>query len=356
MPKMVIITLRDFICCFGEIIMKIIISFLLSIFLFFSDIKVVNAESNIYARCYIVMDANTNEVLEGHNENEIRSVASISKIMTAIIALESDKLFDIVTIGEEVLDAVGSSIYLNVGEQITIIDLVYGLLLRSGNDCAVSIAINVSGSIEKFVDKMNSLAYKLGMKNTIFSNPSGLDIVDNGNNSTCLDMALLMAYCLKNDLFCEIINTRKYRSLDRVFINKNKLLKNYEHLIGGKTGYTYKAKRTLINSALKDKQKLIVCTFDCGSDFSFHKQKFEKYFNEYNYFHLLDKGENYIESYLIVTAFDIGVRMNKDIDLYGVMIYRILKGSDVLEIIYCDNNQNQYELGKYEIVSFKKIE
>lgn len=336
--------------------MKIIMSFLFVITILFSDIKATNLESSIYTRCYIVMDANTNEVLESKNELNIRSVASISKIMTAIIALESDKLFDVITIGEEINETVGSAIYLNAGEQITIIDLIYGLLLRSGNDCALSIAINISGSIDLFIDEMNSFANKIGMKNTVFSNPSGLDINDNGNTSSCYDMALLMSYCLKNELFCEIINTKKYKSLNRVFINKNKLLKSYEYLIGGKTGYTYKAKRTLINAAEKDKQKLIVCTFDCGNDFSFHKQKFEKYFNEYNYFHLLDKGENYIDKYVIYANFDIGIRLNKDISLNGIMLYKICEGSKLLRIIYIDINNVEYNLGEYKIVDFKKIE
>lgn len=216
--------------------MKYLLSFLLSLFIIFTPTSKVEASGSIYARCYIVMDANTKEVLEGNNINNIRSVASISKIMTAIIALESDKLFDVVTIGEEIKAAVGSSIYLNEGEQITIMDLLYGLLLRSGNDCASSIAVNISGSIDKFVENMNLKAKELNMLNTTFSNPSGLDIVDNGNNSTCYDMALLMSYCLNNELFCDIIGTSSYRSLDRLFINKNKLLKSYEYLIGGKTG------------------------------------------------------------------------------------------------------------------------
>lgn len=215
--------------------MKYLLSFLISLLMIITPSNQ-NRSSDIYSRCYIVLDASSKEVLEGNNINQTRSVASISKIMTAIIALESDKLFDVVTVGEEIDDTVGSAIYLNKGENIIMLDLVYGLLLRSGNDCASSIAVNISSSKEKFVELMNLKAKELNMSNTVFSNPSGLDIVDNGNISTCFDMAILMSYCINNELFCEIINTQKYRSLDRVFINKNKLLKSYEYLIGGKTG------------------------------------------------------------------------------------------------------------------------
>lgn len=215
---------------------KNVILFLLLIFLSFNNVNEVSASESIYVRNYIVMDALTNEVLESKNENETRSVASISKIMTAIIAIESDKLFDVVTIGNEINDCVGSAIYLSIGERITIIDLLYGLLLRSGNDCALSIAVNICNSVDDFVLLMNNKAKELNMLNTIFSNPSGLDINDNGNISSCYDMSLLMSYCLENELFCQIINTKRYKSLDRVFINKNKLLHSYDYLLGGKTG------------------------------------------------------------------------------------------------------------------------
>ena len=215
---------------------KILLSFLFAIFANLFSVSNVNNSENYYARCYIVYDAISEEVLEGKNISTIRSVASISKIMTAIIALESDYLFNVVTISDEIDDTIGSAIYLTKGEQITIIDLVYGLLLRSGNDCASSIAVNVAKSKEDFVILMNEKAKELNMENTSFSNPSGLDINDDGNTSTVIDMAKLMGYCLQNELFCQIINTKKYKSQDRVFINKNKLLKSYECLIGGKTG------------------------------------------------------------------------------------------------------------------------
>ena len=265
------------------------------------------------------MDAYTNEVLEGKDIDQSYSVASISKIMTAIIALESDKLFNVIIVDDIIKTIEGSSLYLSIGDQITIIDLVYGLLLRSGNDAAVLIAENISGNIDSFVMEMNQKAKEIGMKNTIFNNPSGLDIFDEGNISSCYDMALLMSYCLENELFCQIINTETYKSpFKGAWINKNKLLRQYEYCLGGKTGYTKKARRTLINCAEKDNQRLIVVTFNCGSDFSFHKYLFEKYFNDYNYIVFLNQGKNYIDEFVIYSKKQIGIRIAKEKELRGV--------------------------------------
>jgi len=216
--------------------MKLLITFLLSIFLF-SNNSSLPVNGTYQVRNYIVMDAYTNEVLEGKDIERSYSVASISKIMTAIIALESDKLFNVIIVDDIIKTIEGSSLYLSIGDQITIIDLVYGLLLRSGNDAAVLIAENISGNVDSFVIEMNQKAKEIGMKNTIFNNPSGLDIFDEGNISSCYDMALLMSYCLENELFCQIINTETYKSpLKGMWINKNKLLRQYEYCLGGKTG------------------------------------------------------------------------------------------------------------------------
>ena len=188
--------------------MKILLIILLSVFINF---KTASNNINIYARNYIVYDYNSEEILEGKDYDKSYSVASISKIMTAIIALESDRLFDVITVDEVIKKVEGSSLYLSIGDEITLIDLVYGLLLRSGNDAAVLIASNICKTIEEFVNLMNRNAREIKMENTLFNNPSGLDIFDEGNLSSCLDMAKLMAYCLNNELFCQIISTKYYR-------------------------------------------------------------------------------------------------------------------------------------------------
>ena len=197
----------------------------------------INVNNDIYARSYCLMDGNSLEVISSKNQHEIRSMASISKIMTALISIESDRLFEVVTVDEVIYQIEGSSLYLEVGNEITIIDLVYGLLLRSGNDAAVLVASNLSSSIEDFVLLMNNKAKKIGMNNTHFSNPSGLDIFDEGNLSTTYDMCLLMSYCLNNRLFREISSTKYYKTpLKGQWKNKNKLLFDYKYCISGKTG------------------------------------------------------------------------------------------------------------------------
>lgn len=327
--------------------MKLLITFLLSIFLF-SNNSSLPVNGTYQVRNYIVMDAYTNEVLEGKDIERSYSVASISKIMTAIIALESDKLFNVIIVDDIIKTIEGSSLYLSIGDQITIIDLVYGLLLRSGNDAAVLIAENISGNVDSFVIEMNQKAKEIGMKNTIFNNPSGLDIFDEGNISSCYDMALLMSHCLENELFCQIINTETYKSpLKGMWINKNKLLRQYEYCLGGKTGYTKKAKRTLINCAEKDNQRLIVVTLNCGSDFAFHKYLFEKYFNSYNYIVFLYQGKNYIDEYVIYSDKLVGLRLSKDTPLKGIKQYYINPITNELKIKYISSTGEIYDGGTY---------
>ncbi len=317
--------------------MKKIIFLLSLIFALFSfqTTSVTKAETSYYARNYIVMDAYSNEVLEGKDIHSSYSVASISKIMTAIIALESDKIFNIIIVDDIINTIEGSSLYLSIGDQITILDLVYGLLLRSGNDAAVLIASNICSSVEEFVEVMNLKAKEIGMKDTTFSNPSGLDIFDNGNHSSCYDMALLMSYCMCNKYFEEIVATKQYKNpIKGWWRNKNKLLHQYEYCIGGKTGYTYKAKRTLINCAEKDGQRLIVVTLNCGSDFAFHKYLFEKNFNQFFYIKYLNYGDNYIDDYIIYSDKVVGLRLSKEKELKGIKLYYINRVTNQLTISF----------------------
>ena len=175
-----------------------------------------------------------------------------------------------------------------VGEEITLRDLLYGLMLRSGNDAAITLAISVSKSVDSFVNLMNKKADELGLKGTYFNNPHGLDEQDDGNISTAYDMAVLYSYCLKNELFAKITQTTQYKT----YINKNRLVRTYSYCTGGKTGFTKKAKRTLVTSASKDNINLIVVTLNCGSDFKSHQDIYESYFNTHKSIKILNKGEN----------------------------------------------------------------
>ncbi len=241
----------------------------------------------------ILMDIDNNRILYADNINSVRSVASISKIMTAILAIESGKLEDTVTIGEEIKTAYGSGIYIQVGEQIKLKDLVYGLMLRSGNDAAVAIANYVGGNIDKFVSMMNEKAKEIGMKNTTFNNPSGLD-QEKGNYSTAYDMAILTSYAMKNEDYKKIVSTKSYKVKTNMnfysWINKNKLLHSYKYATGGKTGFTEKARRTLVTTASKDGVNLVAVTLNDGNDFNDHKNMHEYGFSMYTNYKILTAG------------------------------------------------------------------
>ncbi len=250
--------------------------------------------SALGAECAIVMDQDSKRVLFEKNMDKEKLIASTTKIMTAVIALEYGDLDTLVEVGDEVLKAYGSAIYIEVGEELTLKDLLYGLMLRSGNDAAIEIAYAVAGNMESFVHLMNEKAKDLGMKNTIFYNNHGLEENSGvGNTSTVYDMALLMSYANTIEEFKEITSTKEYtvRSNYKTYIwpNKNKLLKIYKYATGGKTGYTEKAKRTLVTSATKDDKNLIVVTFNDGNDFNDHMNLYEDYFNAYESVEVINK-------------------------------------------------------------------
>ena len=258
----------------------------------------VNAVS---AEAYAVMDYDSGRILMSKNENREKLIASTTKIMTAIIALEKGDLNSVRTVGEEVLKAYGSAIYIEMNEKITLKDLLYGLMLRSGNDAAIEIAYHVSGDMESFVEAMNEKAYELGMSHTKFYNNHGLEEEDGiGNTSTAYDMALLMRYALRNDMFREIIGTKNYTAKTNtktyVWHNKNKLLGSYEYQIGGKTGFTEKARRTLVTASSKDDKTCIVVTLNDGNDFEDHKDLCESVFANYERVLLVDKDSLVVDS------------------------------------------------------------
>lgn len=248
----------------------------------------------VYASNMIAYDMDTKQILYANNIYEKRPVASISKIMTAILAIESNKIDDTLVIGDEINSSYGSGIYIRKGEEIKLIDLVYGLMLRSGNDASFAIAKYVGGSIDNFVKMMNEKAKELGMKNTIYNNPNGLD--DNGGNiSTVYDMALLTSYAMKNEVYRKITSTKKYKVKTNMnyysWVNKNKLLFSYKYTTGGKTGYTKIAKRTLVTTASKNNMNIVIVTFNDGNDFINHKNMYEALFKKYKGYNILKVGD-----------------------------------------------------------------
>ena len=271
--------------------------FLLLFFLFFPfNIYALNVPSNNA----ILIDQDSGRILYGKNINEKRLIASTTKIMTAVLAIESGRLDEIVTVDDSVLKSYGSGIYIKPGEKISLRNLVYGLLLRSGNDASLQIESYLGGH-DIFIDKMNKKAKEIGMLNTIFENSNGLDESGEENYSTVYDMALLMRYANNIYEFKEIDSTKKidvktnknYYS----WTNKNKLLFQYKYANGGKTGYTKKAKRTLVTSASKNDVNLICVTFVDSDDFNTHKSLYEYGFNTYKNYSILNRKSFKVKGY-----------------------------------------------------------
>lgn len=264
--------------------------------LLFLSILLVISKINVYAqngKSEIVMDMDSGRILYQNDANTKRLIASITKIMTAVIAIENNNLNEIVTVGEEVLPMYGTNIYLEVGEKISLRDLLYGLILRSGNDAAVAIATHISGSEEIFVKLMNEKAKKIGMKNTIFNNSHGLD-EKTQNYSTALDMAILMSYANTLSDFVEISGTKKWsvttNKKSYVWYNRDKFISEYPFATGGKTGYTPKAGKTLVSTASKDNLNLVAVSLNDQNHYDNQKKLFNNVFSKYKSTLLIDKN------------------------------------------------------------------
>ena len=228
----------------------------------------------------ILMDAESGRVLFEKNAHEERAIASITKLMTALVAVESGHdLAEKVIVRPEWTGIEGSSIYLRAGETVTFETLLYGLLLNSGNDAAVALSVFCGGSVDAFVNRMNRYAQKLGMMHTHFINPNGLS--EEGHYSTAYDMALLARACSENDLVAGIAATKSITFGTRTFSNHNKLLWRYEGCIGMKTGFTEAAGRTLVSSARRNGQTLIAVTLNAPDDWNDHVALFDYGFGNF---------------------------------------------------------------------------
>ena len=238
----------------------------------------------VSAASAILVDATTGRVLYEKDAYTQRLIASTTKLMTALVAVESTPdLQRVITVQPE-YQAEGSSMYLAVGEEITLEALLYGLLLHSGNDAALAIAGGCAGDVETFVGWMNQWASEIGMTNTHFSNPNGLDAED--HYSTAYDMTLLAREVLGNDILKDMVATRSIYIAGRALTNHNKLLWRYEGCGGMKTGYTMAAGRTLVSCATRNGQTLICVTLDAPDDWDDHEALFDYGFQNW-YLHPL---------------------------------------------------------------------
>ncbi len=238
----------------------------------------------------IVMELSTNRVLYGENINARLPMASTTKVMTALVIVENCRLDEVVTIPKQAVGVEGSSIYLREGEKLTVKELLYGLMLRSGNDAATALAIHAGKSIEGFVAMMNEKAQSLGLKNSHFCNPHGLH--NDSHFTSAFDLGCISACAMRNATFAEIVGTKnitvgKEESV-RFFHNKNKLLSGYNGATGVKTGFTKKAGRCFVGSSKRDCMSLVCVVLNCGPMFEESMRLMDNAYKQFEMIKVLD--------------------------------------------------------------------
>lgn len=243
----------------------------------------------ISAERAIVMDAQTNRILYAKNADSRSLIASTTKIMTALVVSEQCNVLDRVRIPQEAVGIEGSSMYLCAGEIMTVQELLYGLMLHSGNDAAVALAIYCGGTVEGFAQLMNDKAHRLGLTGTHFENPHGLD--SPGHYSTARDMAVLAAYAMENPIFYQTVSTQSVTAAGRTLRNHNKLLWRVEGADGVKTGYTKAAGRILVSSATRQGRRLITVTMKAPDDWNDHTTLIDNGFSKFKISPIVSKGE-----------------------------------------------------------------
>lgn len=326
---------------------------------------------SVSASSAILVDAESGKILFEKNAYDPLPMASTTKIMTAVVAIEAGDLDRAVTISKESVGIEGSSIYLCEGEKLTVEQLLYALMLSSANDAATAIAIAVSGSEVSFVEKMNATANKIGLKNTHFNNPHGLDAED--HYTTAYDLAKLAAYALKLPKFKSVVSTYKKQiplagnENMRLLINHNKLLRTYDGIIGIKTGFTKKSGRCLVSAAERNGLTLIAVTLKAPDDWRDHTAMLDYGFENYVSVELTQTFETLklpiisgtVSSVHSAPKDNLWALLPKD---HGAIVCRIemkrfvyaptVKGKCVGQLVYfCDGN----EIGKIDLVTLESV-
>ena len=274
----------------------IIITLIFTLLCMMWPMQHIYADTSVSAESAVLMEQASGRVLFEKDAHKKKKIASITKIMTAILAIESGKMDETVTVSGNAFGTEGSSLFLQKGQKMKLEDLVYGLMLRSGNDAAVAIAEHVGGSLDGFIMMMNQKAEEIGMENSSFTNPHGLDNTPD-HYSTAYDMALLSRYAMMDETYREISGTKEHRApntlekWDYVWKNKNKMLRLYQYSTGGKTGFTKLARRTLVSTAEKDGLSLVAVTLNASNDWDDHMKLFDQAFNEYSFATVLAEGQ-----------------------------------------------------------------
>jgi len=317
-----------------------------------SPITYAVGEPVISAKSAVLINAHTNEIVYEKNAFEQKGMASTTKIMTALLALEYGDLNKTITAKESDVRIEGTSIGLRAGDKITLETLVKGMLLESGNDAANVTATAVSGTSEKFVSLMNKKARLLGMENTSFKNPSGL--TEEGHYSTAYDMAILGSYAIKNLLFRSICSTDTIRvsygtpAYERTFRNHNRLLKSCEGVFGIKTGFTKASGRCLVSAAERDGVILVAVTLAAPDDWQDHEKLYEYGFEKIKVFNVPFSVDTVKIPVVGSNNKYINVKLNTD------LVYTSENKKSVKTIVYCEKFLYS-GVNKGEVVGFVKV-
>lgn len=307
----------------------------------------------------IVMDMDSGRVLYERNAYSKNLIASTTKIMTAIVTIENSDLNRKLVVGDEILEMYGTNIYLEVGEEMTVMDLLYGLMLRSGNDASVVLSKNVFKDETEFVYKMNEKAKSLGMTNSIFYNPHGLD-EETENYSTAYDMAILAKYAFKNKIYRKIISTKKYMTKSNLksytWYNRMNLINSYKYCIGGKNGYTPKAGKSLVSYASNGDLNLLIVSLDDSDIYDNHKKLYNICFKKYKNYTIIDKTNFTIDKSFV----DKDIYINESFK-YPLMEDELEKISTLIQINHSGNSvgsivikYNSKDIGRLKIYSKEK--
>lgn len=269
--------------------MKRILALILALFsLFFTTVEV--SAISVSSECACVIDMTTGRVIYEKNMAKTHTMASTTKIMTALVALENSNLEDVVTVSANAAGEEGTSLYLKAGQKATMEDLLYGLMLQSGNDAAIAIAEGVAGNVDKFAELMTARAKKIGALNSSFKNPNGLD--EEGHFTTAYDLAMITREAMMNEKFREIVSTKSKTILEgtQTVSNHNKMLRMYDGCIGVKTGFTKKSGRCLVSAASRNGVEVVAVTLNAPNDWNDHKMMLDYAFETTERFPVILSG------------------------------------------------------------------
>lgn len=251
-----------------------------------------------------VIEKDSGRILYSKNKDQKLPMASTTKVATAITVIENcDVLDELIVVNDSAIGVEGTSIYLRKDEEIKVIDLLYGLMLRSGNDAATALAYHIGGGIDEFAKMMNEMAKKAGASNTNFVNPHGLD--DPNHYTTAYDLSKITAYALNNPIFEKIVSTKNYiieatnKSEKRYLTNKNKLLRSLDGCCGVKTGYTSKAGRCLVSASKRDDCTIVCVVLNCGPMFEESSALINSAFNEFELKKIIDRNQEIYNEYIL---------------------------------------------------------